>query len=72
MDSKQQILKRFGKRVRSLREEKGMSQTDLAFSLDTSMSYISRLETGKTEPGITVLLKLASALECDPAELLKY
>lgn len=70
MKSKVEILKEFGEKVKNHREKKGLVQMDLAISLNTTPSYISRLENGHTEPGITVLYTLAEALECEPSDLL--
>lgn len=70
MKSKVEILKAFGEKVKTLRENKGLVQMDIAISLNTTPSYISKLENGHTEPGITVLYALAGALECNPSDLL--
>jgi transcriptional regulator with XRE-family HTH domain len=70
MKSKADILKAFGEKVKTLRENKGLVQMDIAVSLNTTPSYVSRLENGHTEPGITVLYTLSEALECSPADLL--
>jgi transcriptional regulator with XRE-family HTH domain len=70
MKSKVEILKTFSKKLKTLRESKELTQMDLAVSLDTTPGYISRLENGHTEPGITVLYTLAEALDCNPSDLL--
>ncbi|SHN45972.1 helix-turn-helix domain-containing protein [Chitinophaga sp. CF418] len=70
MQSKPEILKLFGSRLKKIREEKGLTQMDVAFHLSTGTGYISRLENGRTEPGITMLYVLAEVLECNPKDLL--
>lgn len=46
------------KRLRQLRQERGMTQDDLAERLQTTRSTIANWETGRTEPSIEVLQKL--------------
>lgn len=40
------FLKQFGKRLKVLRKEKGISQAQLAFEADIQISQISRIERG--------------------------
>lgn len=70
MNSKVKILKMFGENLRTLREAKDLTQMDVAISLNSTPGYISRLENGHTEPGITVLYTLSEALDCKPSDLL--
>lgn len=70
MNSKANILKSFGENLRALREERSLTQMDVAISLNSTPAYVSRLENGHTEPGITVLYTLSEALECEPSDLL--
>ncbi|MDR2449467.1 MAG: helix-turn-helix domain-containing protein, partial [Prevotellaceae bacterium] len=39
-----------------------LTQTQLAEKLGSSKSYISRVETGRTEPKISTFFRIASAL----------
>jgi transcriptional regulator with XRE-family HTH domain len=50
------------KAVAELREQRGMSQVDLAASVGVDNSYISQLEGGSREPSAAVALKIAAAL----------
>ena len=52
-------------RVSERRQEKGMSQRELAFLVGTTQSAIARLERGGRPPRIDTLLNIADALECD-------
>lgn len=47
-------------RLRQLRQTHGYSQTDLAQKLGVSQNTITSYESGRTEPGITMLVKLAA------------
>lgn len=59
----------FGRRIRTLRELRGLSQTEFAAQLDRSVDAISLIERGKNWPSIETIERLAKALNSDPAEL---
>ena len=56
--------------IRRLREEKGMTQAELAEKLSVSDKAVSRWETGRGYPDITLIEPLASALGVSVSELL--
>ena len=56
--------------IRRLREEKGMTQAELAVKLSVSDKPVSRWETGRGYPDITLIEPLASALGVSVSELL--
>ena len=51
-----------GQIIRQARKEAKMTQPELAQKLGSSKSYISRVETGKTDPKTSTFYRLASAL----------
>ena len=55
--------------IRRLREEKGMTQAELAVKLSVSDKAVSRWETGRGYPDITLIEPLAAALGVSVAEL---
>ena len=57
------IEKAFGMALRSLRQEKGLSQEELAISSGFHRTYISLLERGVKSPSLTTLNRLSQALE---------
>jgi len=59
-----------GKRLRKIREAKGLSQTDIEKRSGLLRSYVSRVESGYTAPSLATLEKLAKALEVEPHQLL--
>jgi transcriptional regulator with XRE-family HTH domain len=61
----------FAANLRRLRHAKGISQEDLAHEAGINRSYMSKLEKGASYPGLEIIAKLATVLECDPAELLR-
>ena len=64
-------MRAFGKRVKRLRLERGMTQKVLAQRTGVSLSYIGRLEIGMHDPQLSTLLRLAKALKVTVAELVK-
>ncbi len=59
-----------GAAVRSLRESKGMTQEELAERIHVSAKAVSKWETGKGFPDISLLEPLAKALDISVIELL--
>lgn len=54
-----------GLRIKRRRKELGMNQPDLAKKADVSVSYLSRLESGKVpDPSFRKVVRLASNLDC--------
>lgn len=70
MKKDEHIKKEFGNRLRQLREKREWAQTDLAYEADIEPGYVSRLELGKANPSLTVIVALAMALECKLDELI--
>ena len=62
----------FGKRLKEIRKENGLSQAELAEKLNVDEKYISRLETGSSTPSFSMLNKLSSALNTDVESLFKF
>ena len=60
----------FGKVLRRLREEAGLTQEQLGFEADLRRTYVSILELGQQQPSLTTILKVAQALNCSPGRLL--
>ena len=53
-------MKEFGGRLKELRKEKGLDQTQLASKLNLgNQATVSRWESGNFEPDIKTLIKLA-------------
>lgn len=63
-------FKLIGKRVREVRLERGISQTELAERSKTTAQYLSQIENGKKQASLQVLLSVAEVLEISLNELL--
>ena len=59
----------FGARLRELREQRGESQRSLADLTGSTHAYISEMERGLKVPTLTMIIRLAVALECEVADL---
>jgi transcriptional regulator with XRE-family HTH domain len=63
--------KRLGRMIQRLREDKGLSQRQLAARAGVTNGYVSQLEAGdKKNPSLAVLPRLAKALGVPVTELL--
>lgn len=64
----------FAERVRQLRQERDLTQRQLAALLDVTFTYISKVENGKLHhgdyPSEAFILKLGEVLDADTDELL--
>lgn len=57
--------KNFGKTLRRLRDERGLTQEDLADLLRKDRAYISQLERGVKNVTLRTMVLIAEALEVD-------
>lgn len=60
-----------GRNVRRLRQERKLSQEQLALSAGIDLTYVGGIELGKRNPSLLIIVKLASALETTPAKLIE-
>ncbi len=61
---------KFGKNVRTKRQQLGLSQEALAFEARSNRTYISDVERGTRNPSIEVVQRIAKALGVTMGELL--
>lgn len=64
--------KLIGKRIQELRRNQGLSQEQIAEKADISPNYLSRIECGKENPTLDMLIKLAHALEVELWEMFDF
>jgi len=69
---KSDLLKIIGKRIQEIRESKGLTQVDLAGKIrgEFDTTNVSRIESGRTNPTLFTLYKIAEALEVSLTEII--
>lgn len=65
------LQKKFGEHLVKLRKSKKLTPAELSRKCFMERSNIARLETGRTNPSLFVLKKIADGLEITLDELLK-
>jgi transcriptional regulator with XRE-family HTH domain len=60
-----------GKKIRDLRNEKGMTLGDLASKINVSPSLISQLERGGVNPSISLLKSISDSMEISLSSLIE-
>lgn len=59
----------FGKELKRIRRDCGLSQEELGFRADIHWSYVSQLERGLKSPSLGVMVRIAKALEVTVSDL---
>lgn len=67
--TKEDYLEALAKRIKTLRKQQGMTQSQLAEKLGTNHTYIVRMEKGGQDSQISSLLAIANALDVTITEL---
>ena len=55
-------LRLLAKRIKEIRSEKGITQEELSYSSELTLSQIARIETIKTNPTISTVFKIIKSL----------
>jgi transcriptional regulator with XRE-family HTH domain len=61
----------FGKVLRRLRKDKGLSQEALGLNAGLQRNFVSLIELGRNQPTLATVFKLADALEVKPSFLIR-
>jgi transcriptional regulator with XRE-family HTH domain len=70
--TEKEYLKRLGKRITSKREALGLSREVFAQQIKLTRMHLYRIENGNTHTTITVLRRIAIALEMNLGELVSF
>jgi transcriptional regulator with XRE-family HTH domain len=65
-------LQLLAKRLKEIRNEKGISQEELAYRSEITLSQIARIETVRINPTVSTIFKITRALEVPLAELFNF
>jgi len=66
------IEKRFGERVRELRNKRELSQEELAFKAGVHRTYLGGIERGERNPSLKNIAAIAKALRVSMSELFSF
>jgi transcriptional regulator with XRE-family HTH domain len=59
-----------GRNVRRLRQQRGLTQEELAFEAEIDLTYMGGIERGKRNPSLLVMARIAKALSVPLTKLL--
>lgn len=68
----EKTLLAFGKNLKRLREYRNITQEELAYQSNISLSQIARIETGKINPTLCTILELARHLKVKASVLVDF
>lgn len=66
------ILLQFGKHVKMLRQQKKLSQEQLALIAELDRTYISGIERGRRNVSLINLFKIAKSLDIPPHKIISF
>jgi len=66
------LREQFGKRLKQLRAQKGLTQEELAEAVGVSTDFISLMERGQRAPSFENLERLAEVFEVKVSELFEF
>lgn len=69
VDAGKKVLRKFGKRVRKLRLEHGLSQEEFALEANLARSYMGDIERGQRNVSLINMARIAGALQVSLSEL---
>ncbi len=65
-------LKLLAQRLKQLRSEKKITQEELAYRSELTLSQIARIETVKINPTVSTMFRIAKALDVSLSELFDF
>ncbi|MFR0688620.1 helix-turn-helix domain-containing protein [Enterobacterales bacterium AE_CKDN230030158-1A_HGKHYDSX7] len=65
------VSEAFGKILREKRKALGLTQEQLAHEADIQRNYVSLIERGVNQPTVTIIFKLANALNCKASAMIE-
>lgn len=64
-------MKNFGKKLRKLRNQRGLTLRELSMMLDVDYGYIGRMERGEKKPNVAMVLKISQIFNISTDVLIK-
>ena len=66
------IYKFLGKKIKLLRESRGLTQEKLAEKASLSLDFVGKIEVNINKPGLKSLIKISNALDVELKELFDF
>lgn len=66
------VLREFGRKLRQMRKERGLTQEELGEKAGVCYKYIGEIERGEKNPTLLVIYKIAAALKVEPSSMLLF
>ncbi len=70
-NTKNPILIKLGNNIRAIRSEKGISQEELAFKINSARNFIGCIERAEKAPTVITLARIANALNITLSRLVE-
>lgn len=71
MDDGEWLRVAFGELLKELREQRGLSQAQLALDSELDQTFVSLLERGRRQPSLVTLFALCEALRIEPEAVVR-
>lgn len=68
----EEFIRKFGRKLKQLREDRGLSQEQFSLLTEISQSQIARTELGQVNTSISHVSIYAKFLEVDPRDLFDF
>jgi transcriptional regulator with XRE-family HTH domain len=66
------VIKKLGKKIRTLRKEQNISQSQLSFESNIRINQIGRIERGEINTSISTIIAIAEALNVELKDLFDF
>jgi len=66
------IIKKLGKKIRTLRKAQKISQSQLSFESNVRINQIGRIERGEINTSISTIIAIAEALDVELKDLFDF
>ncbi len=71
-NTSEELQKKFGERLKDIRQHKNLSLRGMAAACDLDDSQISKIENGKKNIQLSTIFELAKGLGIEPKELIDF
>lgn len=68
----EKAIKLFGKNLKKVRKDKGITQEQLSYDTGIELRQIGRIERGEINTGISTVMDIADALKINPRDLFDF